>query len=194
MTEQEFLQHHNLLRNPFSDEDASNGCCIPRALHIRDIPPIVEQRAGDAKQPATSIVFGRKARARRSIRLQLKQYIKDHNRNEPQHRVYLVELDDLNSYLGPLQRGLFATHSIHNPDKVLQSFHLWDHMDAIHLRSRNSLVVGLLGTSSQLNSEAASIDPSHLTQLDRGQRRICCCSRRSTICHLPGLMRIESTP
>jgi hypothetical protein len=170
MTEQEFLQHHNLLRNPFSDEDAQTDAvfrehCISGTFH-----PSWSKVVGDAKQPATSIVFGPKGSGKTAIRLQLKQHIKDHNRNEPQHRVYLVELDDFNSYLGPLQRGLSRRIQA-NPDKVLQSVHLWDHMDAILCEAITPLVDGLLGTSSQLNAEAVTIDPAHLSRLDRGQRR-----------------------
>lgn len=170
MTEQEFLRHHNLIRNPFSDEDAQTDAvfrehCISGTFH-----PSWSKVAGDPKQPATSIVFGPKGSGKTAIRLQLKQYFKDHNQSHPDHRIYLVELDDFNSYLGPLQRGL-SRRIQSSPDKVLQSVHLWDHMDAILCEAVTPLVDGILGTNSQLKSEAAIMEPSKVTALDRGQRR-----------------------
>jgi hypothetical protein len=170
MTEQEFLQHHSLVKNPFSDEDAQTDSvfrehCITGTYH-----PSWSKVAGDAKQPATSIVFGPKGSGKTAIRLQLKQYVKDHNASHPDHRVYLVELDDFNAYLGPLQQGLSRRIQA-SPDKVLQSVHLWDHMDAILCEAVTPLVDGILGTNSQVASEAQKIDMSLVSKLDRGQRR-----------------------
>ena len=97
MTEQEFLLHHNLTRNPFSDEDAQTDAvfrdsCISGTFH-----PSWSKVVGDPRQPATSIVFGPKGSGKTAIRLQLKQHILQHNRQSPDTKVYLVELDDFNS-------------------------------------------------------------------------------------------------
>ncbi len=170
MTEQEFLLHHSLTRNPFSDEDAQTDAvfrdsCISGTFH-----PSWSKVVGDPRQPATSIVFGPKGSGKTAIRLQLTQHILQHNRQSPDTKVYLVELDDFNSYLGPFQQSL-PRRVQSSPDKVLQSLHLWDHMDAILCEAITPLVDRILGTSSTLNAIDQSIDMQLVNKLDRGQRR-----------------------
>lgn len=170
MTEQEFLQHHHLARNPFSDEDAQTDSvfrdtCISGTFH-----PSWSKVVGDARQPATSIVFGPKGSGKTAIRLQLKEHIADHNRKNPNSKVFLVELDDFNAYLGPFQDKL-SRRTVASPDKVLQSLHLWDHMDAILCEAVTPLVDKVLGVSSSLSDTSIELSDSDIAKLDRGQRR-----------------------
>ncbi len=170
MTEQEFLLHHQLGRNPFSDEDAQTDSvfrdfCISGTYH-----PSWSKVVGDAKQPATSIVFGPKGSGKTAIRLQLKEHIASHNQSSPANKVYLVELDDFNAYLGPFQQRMSRRVQA-SPDKVLQSLHLWDHMDAILSEAITPLVDQVLGVTSSITNSESPLPPEVISKLDRGQRR-----------------------
>ncbi len=60
MTEQEFLEHHQLTRNPFADEDAQTDAvfkehCIETTFH-----PAWSKALGDPSEPATAIILGPK--------------------------------------------------------------------------------------------------------------------------------------
>jgi primosomal protein N' len=90
MTEQEFLEHHRLARNPFVDEDAQTDTvfrdfCISGTFH-----PSWSKVVGDSKQPATAIVFGAKGSGKTAMRLQLIHQIARHNSEDPERKVFLV--------------------------------------------------------------------------------------------------------
>ena len=170
MTEQEFLQHHHLTRNPFSDEDAQTDSVFRDACISGTFHPSWSKVVGDARQPATSIVFGPKGSGKTAIRLQLKEHITEHNQKNPNSKVFLIELDDFNSYLGPFQDKL-SRRTVASPDKVLQSLQLWDHMDAILCEAVTPLVDRVLGVSSSMNGSEVDLSKSDVSKLDRGQKR-----------------------
>ena len=170
MTEQEFLAHHQLTRNPFADEDAQTDSvfrefCISGTFH-----PSWSKVVGDAKQPATAVVFGSKGSGKTAMRLQLVRHFTEHNQQFPEHRVFLIEFDDFNSYLGPLQQHL-SRRQQSSADRVLQSLRLWDHMDAILSQSVTQLVDRILQTSATSNLPAINVRQDTIDRLDRGQRR-----------------------
>ena len=170
MTEQEFLAHHQLTRNPFADEDAQTDSvfrefCISVTFH-----PSWSKVVGDAKQPATAVVFGPKGSGKTAIRLQLVRHITEYNQQFPEQRVFLIEFDDFNSYLGPLQQHL-PRRQQSSPDRVLQALRLWDHMDAILSQGVTHLVDRVLQTSATSNLPAINVRQDAIDRLDRGQRR-----------------------
>lgn len=170
MTEQEFLAHHHLLRNPFADEDAQTDSvfrefCISGTFH-----PSWSKFLGDAKQPATAVVFGPKGSGKTAMRLQLIRHIHQHNQQFPENRVFLIEFDDFNSFLGPLQEHL-PIRQQSSPDRVLQSLRLWDHMDAILSQGVTQLVDRVLQTAATNNAPSIQIRQDAIDRLDRGQRR-----------------------
>jgi energy-coupling factor transporter transmembrane protein EcfT len=170
MTEQEFLNHYQLNRNPFADEDAQTDSvfrefCIGGTFH-----PSWSKVAGDPKQPATAVVFGPKGSGKTAMRLQLVQQILAHNEKHPDQRVFLVEFDDFNSYLGPLQAQLPRRIQA-SPDKVLHALRLWDHMDAILSQAVTQLVDQIVGAIHSDKLPASKIRHELIDQLDRGQRR-----------------------
>jgi hypothetical protein len=170
MTEQEFLNHHQLTRNPFADEDAQTDSvfrefCIAGTYH-----PAWSKVVGDPKQPATAVVFGPKGSGKTAMRLQLMRHITAHNEQNPNQRVFLVEFDDFNSYLGPLQEHL-PRRQQSSPDKVLHALRLWDHMDAILSQSVTQLVDRILQTNATVNVPSTSVRQDAIDRLDRGQRR-----------------------
>jgi len=170
MTEQEFLAHHQLTRNPFSDEDAQTDSvfrefCISGTFH-----PSWSKVVGDPKQPATAVVFGSKGSGKTAMRLQLVRHFTEHNQQHPENRVFLIEFDDFNSYLGPFQEHL-PHRQQSTPDRVLQSLRLWDHMDAMLSQSVTQLVDRILQTSATNNQPAINVGQDAIDRLDRGQRR-----------------------
>ena len=151
MTEQEFLSQYQLSRNPFADEDAQTDSvfrefCISGTYH-----PAWSKVLGDPKQPATAVVFGPKGSGKTAMRLQLIRNITTHNEQNPDHRVFVIEFDDFNSYLGPLQEHL-PRRMQSSPDKVLGALRLWDHMDAILSQSVTQLVNRILQTNATDNA------------------------------------------
>ncbi len=169
MTELEFLKHHELSRNPFVDEDAQTDSvfqefCISGTFH-----PSWSKVAGSPRQPATAIVFGPKGSGKTAMRLQLVRLISEHNRENPKERVFLVEYDDFNAYLGPFQEHL-PRRAQSQPDRVLHALRLWDHMDAILIESVTQLVDRILKPQSE-PTDPMAIDPKRVDQLDHGQRR-----------------------
>jgi hypothetical protein len=174
MTEQEFLEHHRLARNPFVDEDAQTDTvfrdfCISGTFH-----PSWSKVVGDSKQPATAIVFGAKGSGKTAMRLQLIHQIARHNSEDPERKVFLVCYDDFNAYLGPLEEHL-PRRARGNPDRVLGSLRLWDHMDAILSEAVTQLVDRILqpnhATTVTTAIGGASDTPIPIERLDRGQRR-----------------------
>ncbi|MFM8571914.1 MAG: hypothetical protein ACKOAU_09985 [Pirellula sp.] len=174
MTEQEFLHHHQLVRNPFVDEDAQTDTvfrdfCISGTFH-----PSWSKVVGDSKQPATAIVFGAKGSGKTAMRLQLINQIAKHNSDHPDQRVFLVCYDDFNAYLGPLEEHL-SRRARGNPDRILGALRLWDHMDAMISEAVTQLVDRILQpqhAASQTTALGGLTDsPLQLDRLDRGQRR-----------------------
>ena len=170
MTEQEFLAHHLLTRNPFADEDAQTDSvfrefCISGTFH-----PSWSKVVGDAKQPATAVVFGPKGSGKTAMRLQLIRHISEHNLQFPENRVFLIEFDDFNSFLGPFQEHL-PRRQQGSPDRVLQSLRLWDHMDSILSLGVTQLVDRILQTSATNNVPSFQVRQDAIDRLDRGQRR-----------------------
>jgi hypothetical protein len=171
MTEQEFLDHYRLTRNPFADEDAQTDavfkeCCIEQTYH-----PAWSKVYGDPCEPATAIVLGSKGAGKTAMRLQIVKQLQSYNRTNPEKRVFFIQYDDFNAFLGPLQQSLPGRYRS-NPDRVLQSIRKWDHMDAILCQSVTSLVDRILKVNDKRPSDhGMEIDPAKIVKLDRGQKR-----------------------
>lgn len=126
---QDFLNHHGIQRNPFSEEDAQTDPvfkdhCITSTFH-----PAWDKIFGSPEDPATSIVFGEKGSGKTALRLQMQEYIAQHNRRFPKNRCFVVSYDDFNPFLDEFQTR--QHWSFKRADRVLRDFQLWDHMDAI---------------------------------------------------------------
>ncbi len=171
MTEQEFLEHYQLTRNPFADEDAQTDavfkeCCIEQTYH-----PAWSKVYGDPSEPATAIVLGPKGAGKTAMRLQIVKQLQAYNLSHPDKRVFFIQYDDFNAFLGPLQQSLPQRYRS-NPDRILQSIRKWDHMDAILCQSVTSLVDRILKANEKRQSDQGmDIDLGKLAKLDRGQKR-----------------------
>ena len=83
---QQLLEHHQISRNPFADEDAQTDrvfkdFCIDGTYH-----PTWDKVYGDPSEPATSIVFGEKGAGKTALRLQVAAHLDQHGRHRRQYR------------------------------------------------------------------------------------------------------------
>lgn len=168
MNIQSFLEHHGILRNPFAEEDAQTDQvfkqhCISSAYH-----PIWDKVYGDPKEPSTSIIFGPKGSGKTAMRLQIDQHLSRFNAEHPSDRVFVIRYDDFNPFLDHFCERM-SRRTTRKPEKVLDAWRLWDHMDAILCLGVTELVDGILGTRSRQPHE--DISQQAVDALDRTATR-----------------------
>ena len=125
-----FLEHHGIVRNPFAEEDAATDqvfkeFCIANAYH-----PIWDKVYGDPNDPSTSIVFGPKGSGKTAMRLQVDRHLQTFNAENPGRGIYVIRYDDFNPFLDHFASRMNA-RTQRQPEKVLERWKLWDHMDSI---------------------------------------------------------------
>ena len=165
---QAFLEHHGILANPFTEEDAQTDPVFKEHCIASTYHPTWDKIYGDPAEPATSIVFGEKGAGKTALRLQIARHLAEYNRNKPDRRLFIVEYDDFNPFLDRFRDKL--PHRQRRPDKVLSQWKLWDHMDAILALGVTQLVDRALGTTGSGDSDAGA-EPLRLEALDRMQSR-----------------------
>jgi hypothetical protein len=166
---QPFLEHHGIARNPFAEEDAQTDPvfkehCIDSTYH-----PTWDKVYGDPHEPASSIVFGEKGSGKTAMRLQLARHLEAFNEQSPAKRLFVVHYDDFNPFLDRFRDRLGSRNR--RPDKVLQNWKLWDHMDAILTLSITGLVDRILEVRQPSGGVICKIEQSKVDQLDRHQAR-----------------------
>ena len=167
-----FLEHHGIVRSPFAEEDAQTDQvfkehCIRSAYH-----PIWDKVYGDPKEPSTSIIFGPKGSGKTAMRLQIDQHLSRFNQENPGHRVFVIRYDDFNPFLDHFCDRM-SRRTVKRPEKVLEAWRLWDHMDAILCLGVTDLVDRILGNKIANHSNAISetISESAVQNLDRSAAR-----------------------
>lgn len=172
MTEQEFLDHHGLSRNPFADEDAQTDAVFREHCLTASYHPAWSKVYGDPRQPATAIVLGPKGSGKTAMRLQIQQQLDKFNRENPDRRVFCSLYDDFNRYLGPFLSSL-PSRLASQPEKALGALQVWDHIDGLLCQTTTDLVDRLLASKDRSSTSSAmdSIQPDQLHRLDRAQRR-----------------------
>src|SRR5687768_7088602 len=143
---QTFLEHHGIGCNPFTEEDAQTdpvfkGHCIASTYH-----PTWDKVYGDPAEPATSIVFGEKGAGKTAMRLQIARHLEEYNAAHREGRVYTIEYNDFNPFLDRFRDKLSPRQR--RPDRVLQQWKLWDHMDSILSLGVTQLVDRLLASGA----------------------------------------------
>ena len=168
MNIQSFLEHHGIIRNPFAEEDARTDQvfkehCISSAYH-----PIWDKVYGDPVEPSTAIIFGPKGSGKTAIRLQIDRHLHQYNADHPDRRVYVIRYDDFNPFLDHFCERM-SRRTSRKPERVLDAWRLWDHMDAILCLGVTNLVDEVLAAGT-LNVER-SISKDQLKRLDRTSAR-----------------------
>ena len=165
---QQFLDHHGIAANPFADEDAQTdlvfkGACIRNTFH-----PTWDKIYGDPQEPATAVVFGEKGSGKTALRLQLARHLTDYNAEHPQDQVFVVQYDDFNPFLDRF-RDRFSGRRC-RPERALEQWRLWDHMDAILSLAVTQLVDRILEVK-QARHPAARDESLPVDGLDAAQVR-----------------------
>jgi hypothetical protein len=169
MKVQEFLAHHGIAKNPFSEEDAQTdpvfkGHCIHSTYH-----PAWDKIFGDPSEPATSIVFGEKGAGKTAMRLQIARHLEEFNHAHPTQRLFVIHYDDFNSFLDRFVNKLPLRRR--RVDKALAAWRLWDHMDAILSLAVTDLIDRILRAGHETGSPESQATNQQLLQLDRHQKR-----------------------
>lgn len=167
MNIQSFLEHHGIVRNPFAEEDAQTDPvfkdhCISSAYH-----PIWDKVYGDPKDPSTSIVFGLKGSGKTAMRLQIDRHLQRYNQEHPNSRVFVIRYDDFNPFLDHFCERM-SRRTNKRPEKVLDAWRLWDHMDSILCIAVTDLVDRILWSEGDVGP---ALDPKSLKALDRTAAR-----------------------
>ena len=182
MNIQQFLQHHGLDANPFSDEDAQTdlifkGFCITHAYH-----PTWDKIYGNPAEPATAIVFGEKGSGKTAMALQIIRHLADYNLEHPDRRAFVIRYDDFNPYLDRFRERFRGRRR--QIQRVLNHWKLWDHMDAMLSLGVTQLVDRILQSSGTVHPAAHDQDTLPIDALEPAQARdlllLCACYDQST--------------
>jgi hypothetical protein len=168
MNIQSLLEHHGIIRNPFAEEDAQTDQvfkehCIQSAYH-----PIWDKVYGDPREPSTSIIFGPKGSGKTAMRLQIDEHLRRYSEEHPKERVFVIRYDDFNPFLDHFCERMSRRLS-KKPEKVLDAWRLWDHMDSILCLGVTDLVDRILAVDQGAASE--SVSSQSLRNLDRTAAR-----------------------
>ncbi len=168
MNIQGFLEHHGIVRNPFAEEDAQTDPvfkehCISSAYH-----PIWDKVYGDPTEPSTAIIFGPKGSGKTAMRLQIDRHLERYNEQNSGRQVFVIRYDDFNPFLDHFSERM-SWRTIKKPERVLDAWKLWDHMDAILCLGVTHLVDDVV-KSSKL-STTSEVPFSAIQKLDRTSAR-----------------------
>ena len=148
----QFLRHHGIIGNPFSEEDAQTDTVFKRRCLTTVHHPAWNKFFGSPADPSTALVFGEKGSGKTALRLQADAELEAYNQAHPNERVFVISYDDFNPYLDHCKAAIHAP----NMDHVLQNWRLQDHMDAI-LSLGVTRLVDLL-TAEKVNLTVLTID------------------------------------
>jgi hypothetical protein len=169
MKVQQFLEHHGLTQNPFSQEDAQSDPLF-KAHCSRDVfHPAWDKIFGTPNYPATSVVFGEKGSGKTALRLQMVEQVADYNRRHPDQRVYVVQYDDFNPFLDCFHERSSMLGG--NPERTLSRFRLWDHMDALLSLAITQLTNDLLHEQTGGEPGPFEVRAEHVARLSRTEKR-----------------------
>jgi hypothetical protein len=171
MKVQQLLSHHGIKENPFGQEDAQTDPVFKHHCLAGTYHPAWDKIFGSPLEPATSVVFGEKGSGKTALRLQIASHLEQHNRDNPDRRVFVIEYDDFNPFLDCFRERLRFLNR--RPDRSLESWRLWDHMDAILSLGTTRLVEAILACElgKPPADPGAPLRPEDLTRLSRLQKR-----------------------
>ncbi|GAC1341214.1 MAG: hypothetical protein NVSMB14_06560 [Isosphaeraceae bacterium] len=149
----QFLRHHGITGNPFSEEDAQTDTIFKRGCLWKIHHPAWDKFFGSPADPSTALVFGEKGSGKTALRLQSEAEFEAYNDTHPRERVFVVSYDDFNPFLDHFRESVRARDA----GEALTKFRLQDHMDAILALSTTKLV-------DQLTSERVDLSPLSLDQ------------------------------
>jgi hypothetical protein len=152
MKTEQFLEHHGIKGNPFSEEDAQTDTVFKRRCLVKIHHPAWNKFFGSPADPSTALVFGEKGSGKTALRLQAVAELDAYNQANPSERVFVISYDDFNPYLDHFRKAVRASDTA----GALGRFRLQDHMDAILAQGVTQLVDAL--TSERINLTSLSVD------------------------------------
>src|SRR5687768_16930716 len=114
---QQFLEHHGITRNPFTDEDAQTDLVFKEHCITSTYHPAWDKVLGDPAEPATSVVFGEKGSGKTAMRLQIAEHLERFSKDHPDKRLFVIEYDDFNPLLDRFTQKLRGRRR--RPDRAL---------------------------------------------------------------------------
>jgi hypothetical protein len=179
---QQFLEHHGISGNPFSEEDAQTDPVFKDHCILSTYHPSWDKVYGDPAEPATSIVFGEKGSGKTALRLQIVRHLTKYNEQHPNSRLFVIEYDNFNPFLDRFVEQV--GQRTRRGDQVLAQWKLWDHMDAILSLGVTQLVDRILNGGGPAKPSSVDVGPVDVRKLDRHQARdlllLAACYDRST--------------
>lgn len=166
----QFLSHHGIGENPFSQEDALSDHvfrdhCLEGTRH-----PAWDKIFGSPENLATSVVFGQKGSGKTALRLQIVERLEHHNSEHPDSRVFIIEYDDFNPFLDCFRERLRGRKR--KPERALSYWRLWDHMDAILSLGVTQLVAQIVHNGRKPDADdPLGIAPDRIAVLSHLERR-----------------------
>ena len=167
MLVQGFLEHHGIERNPFAEEDAQTDPVFKQHCIASTYHPAWDKIYGDPADPSTSFVFGEKGAGKTAMRLQIANRLDEYNNSHETNRCLVIRYDDFNPFLDHFRERLGRK----KPEKILASWKLWDHMDAILSLGVTGVVDRILEAKQPSTSVSAKLSPSDVDKLDHYQAR-----------------------
>jgi hypothetical protein len=152
MKTDQFLRHHGIAGNPFSEEDAQTDTVFKRGCLVTIHHPAWNKFFGSPADPSTALVFGEKGSGKTALRLQATAELETYNKEHPNERVFVISYDDFNPYLDHFRAAVRAK----DPAQALARWRLQDHMDAILAQGVTQLVDHL--TAERIDLTALSVD------------------------------------
>ena len=165
----QFLEHHGLSQNPFSQEDAQTDPLFKQFCARETFHPAWDKICGQPDDPATSVVFGEKGSGKTALRLQMVERIARHNLEQKDNRVYVVEYDDFNPFLDNFHQRMSVMNR--SPHRALSRWRLWDHMDAILSLAVTQLSDEILDSSAAESVGPFDVSAERLAKLNHSQKR-----------------------
>ncbi|MDR3634514.1 MAG: hypothetical protein P4L84_11975 [Isosphaeraceae bacterium] len=147
MKTEQFLRHHGIVGNPFSEEDAQTDTVFKRRCLTTIHHPAWDKFFGSPADPSTALVFGEKGSGKTALRLQATSELEAYNQAHPTERVFFITYDDFNPYLDHFRTAVRAK----DPAQALTRWRLQDHMDAILAQGVTQLVDSLTAERSDLS-------------------------------------------
>jgi hypothetical protein len=149
---EQFLRHHGIMGNPFSEEDAQTDTVFKRVCLATIHHPVWNKFFGSPADPSTALVFGEKGSGKTALRLQANAEFETYNEAHRGERVFVISYDDFNPYLDSCRLALRAA----TMDEVLAKWRLQDHMDAILSLGVTHLIDSL--TAEKVDLSVLSVD------------------------------------
>lgn len=169
MKVQQFLEHHGIAENPFGQEDAQTDHVFKEHCLDGTHHPAWDKILGRPDNPSTSVVFGEKGSGKTALRLQVATQIEEHNRRHADRRVFVVEYDDFNPFLDSFRERLHGRRR--RPERALEHWRLWDHMDAILCLGVNRLLKSIFHAKKRDETDGHTVSADQLKRLSRLQKR-----------------------